>query len=115
VQASFTGREVAGLATLEGISETAAIVKWFCRFDKQCQCQNGGYIHVHVFEVEVKETMTKVRLQCNAGAESFLIRTPTLTLFQHHVSDLTVIVSRSRVGPMVLEPKEVANRWKMRK
>jgi hypothetical protein len=53
VQASFTGREVAGLATLEGISETAAIVKYFCRFGKQCQCRNSGdYVHLHVFEVE---------------------------------------------------------------
>jgi hypothetical protein len=43
--------------------------------------------------------MTKVRLQCNAGPESFLIRTPTLTLFQHHVSDLTVMKSRSHVEP----------------
>ena len=30
VQASFTGREVADLATLEGISEIAAILRYCC-------------------------------------------------------------------------------------
>jgi len=44
VQASFTGREVAGLATLEGISATAAIVKVVVNVNRfQCQILTQMY------------------------------------------------------------------------
>jgi hypothetical protein len=51
VQASFTGREVAGLATLEGISETDAIVDYCYGCDSVLVSRN--YVHEckHVFEV----------------------------------------------------------------